>query len=62
MSVDDEVLVYSASGTFRGQRGVVTEVIREGARVLVEGEDTPMCFTRRELVPLNQRTHMTAGG
>ncbi len=54
------VLVFTASGTFRGARGTVQK--DEGSRtlVLVEGESFPMYFTRWELVELDPPHHAGA--
>lgn len=62
MSPGDDVLVFTASGTFRGQRGVV---IRERARdvlVKLEGESSSMAFERGAVVPVRESSHAMVAG
>lgn len=42
--------VFTASGTYRGQHGEIVERARNGAFVLVEGEEQPLLFSDREIV------------
>lgn len=54
------VKVFTASGTFRGEQGEVTEYTRDGAYVRVEGDSHPMHFSRGELVRLDEEHHAGA--
>lgn len=62
MSPGAEVLIFSISGTFKGAKGVITEMTGDSARVLLDGEREAMSFGRREIVPLEESTrHIVAG-
>lgn len=61
MSPGDDVLVFTSSGTFRGERGRVIRQTDRDVLVLVEGESSSMTFERKAVVPLNDNTHMVAG-
>lgn len=61
MIVGTRVLVFTASGTFRGVKGVVTKVGPGGAFVRVRGERQPLLFTNRELVPASERDMSLTG-
>ena len=53
------VMVFTASGTFRGQEGKVVEQRRDGAAMVqVDGELAPMLFKSTELVPLDPEPHV----
>lgn len=52
MRAGDEVLIFTASGTYRGAKGVVRERTVTGAWVLLESETSPQYFERRSIVPL----------
>jgi len=47
-------MVFTASGTFRGEKGTVAERLRDGsARIRLDGEDErTMLFAAREIIPL----------
>lgn len=55
--MEGRVKLFTASGTFRGQEGVVVERTRDGARVLLDDGDT-LFFTRGEMVPLESEHHI----
>lgn len=59
MRAGDPVLLFTASGTFRGHPGRVTQPMKGGAMVRVEGESVPMYFVRTEIV--TERESHTAG-
>lgn len=52
------VMVFTASGTFRGQEGEITEERRDGAMVKIDGELAPMLFKTNELVRLEPDPHI----
>lgn len=56
--VGEAVLVFTASGTFRGQRGVVTLTAPGSALVQLPGERTPLLFKDREMVPETEGAHL----
>lgn len=61
MKPGDKVLVFTASDTYRGAKGVIVESARDGAFVHIVGERAPVLCTRGELVPLDSQPHMVAG-
>jgi len=62
MKPGDDVLVFTVSGSFRGAKGVVVELARDGARVDLRDGYAPMFFKRSEIVLANETEKpMTAG-
>ncbi len=60
MKPGEPVLLFTASGTFRGHRGWVAKPMRGGAMVRVEGESVPMYFTVGEIVRERDDRHAGA--
>lgn len=60
--MSDDVLLFTASGTFSGARGVVKE--RQPHRVLVhpEGEPTPLWFKPSEVIPADDSARAIVAG
>ena len=54
MRVGQRVLVFTASGTFRGVQGRVVDVAGDLVRVAIEGEPEPLFFTSKEIVPASE--------
>ena len=54
------VKVFTMSGTFRGDEGVIVEECLGGVRVLLDNAAFPMFFTRNELVILDDEHHAGA--
>lgn len=51
VSVGDTVLVFTASGSYRGSRGVVTKVTPDDVWVHLDGERLPECFADARIIP-----------
>lgn len=63
LKIGDEVLVFAASSSYRGVRGVVVAMAKHTAAawVQLDGEPQPLCFGVRELILDAREPHVTAG-
>ncbi len=53
---DQRVLLFTASGTFRGERGTVLRIANAGVWVRVDERQHPLFFSMREVIPVDERS------